>query len=268
MDPTLPQPVRLSLERALALWRRWSPAPAREPAAIEVLGGGRSNTSVRVGDGERQWVVRIDGIDPARLGLSRNAEWRCLANASGAGLAPRAVYRNPELAVLVCEYQLPDEQERISTPPGVLEEPEAVAELLRRIHMLPAIRHRLDPLARARRYLRLAGHGELPVGLVRACDRLAQSPASPRLCHNDPLRPNRLFSGGRLLALDWEYAAMGDPLFDLAAVIEGDGLCERDARTLHEAWSRRSPDRAEQRRLADQREVYLGLSELWERIPR
>ena len=260
MDPTLPHPVRLNLERTLAQWRHWSPAPAREPTVIEALTAGRSNTSVTVGDGEGQWVVRIDGMDPAQLGLHRNAEWRCLMNAAAAGLSPQPVYRNPDLGVLVCEYHAPD-----GHPPTGLE---AVAALLREIHRLPAIHHRLDPLARGRLYTGLAGGGGLPAELVQACDRLQETPASLCLCHNDLLRANRLSSGGEMLALDWEYAAMGDPLFDLAVVIEGDGLDEAAALALHGEWLQRLPTPVEKRRLADQRQVYRSLAELWERIPR
>jgi thiamine kinase-like enzyme len=139
---------------------------------------------------------------------------------------------------------------------------------LRGIHSLPAIHHRLEPLTRGRLYVGLSGGGGLPDALVRACDRLRETPAGRCLCHNDLLRTNRLSSGSQLLALDWEYAAMGDPLFDLAAVIEGDGLDEGDASALHSAWLQRSPTPQEQRRVADQREVYRILAELWERIPR
>lgn len=225
---------------------------------MEILTAGRSNTSIRTGDGERHWVVRIDRHDPRQLGLSRDAEWRCLQMAAEAGLAPWPVYRNPSLGTLVCEYHTPEQ--------GTEEDVEQIAMLLREIHRLPAVRQRLDPLARARRYLALAGGGELPVDLVEACKRLEQGRPAPRLCHNDLLRANRLHSKGALLALDWEYAAMGDPLFDLAVIIEGDDLSEARASALHRAWRGTAPTAAEADQLHDQRRVYRSLAALWERI--
>ena len=257
MDSSLPQPVRLRLHQTLAQWRDWQCPPVEAPEVVDILTAGRSNTSVRVGDGERHWVVRIDRHDPHRLGLSRDAEWRCLRMAAEAGLAPGPAYRNPSLGTLVCEYRAPEAGE---------EDVEQIAALLRAIHALPAVRHRLDPLARARRYLALAGDGELPGELIEACERLESGRPAPRLCHNDLLRANRLFSGGVLLALDWEYAAMGDPLFDLAAIIEGDRFSEERARALHSAWRGGPPTVAEASRLEDQRRVYRGLAALWERI--
>jgi aminoglycoside phosphotransferase (APT) family kinase protein len=258
METSLPQPVRLRLGQTLAQWRRWQCAPVQAPETVEILTAGRSNTSVRVGDGERHWVVRIDRQDPRRLGLSREAEWRCLLMAADAGLAPRPVYRDLSLGTLVCEFHAPE--------PGPEEEVEKITVLLRAIHKLPAVRHRLDPLARARRYLALAGGSELPEALREACRRLEEDMPAPRLCHNDLLRSNRLYSRGVLLALDWEYAAMGDPLFDLAAIIEGDGFSEERARALHWAWRGRAPTATEAARLEDQRLVYRSLAALWEQI--
>ena len=260
MATTLPQPVRLSLEQALAQWRRWRPSPATAPEALQLLAGGRSNTSVLVGNADARWVVRIDGTAPDRLGLSRSAEWQSLEHAAGHAIAPRPVYRNSELGVLVVQYQETDE----SAVHGIAE----LAELLRAIHALPSIHFRLDPLARARRYLALAGGGELPAELLSACHRLAAEPVALHLCHNDLLVANRLASGGRLLAIDWEYVAMGDPLFDLAVIIEGDGLADAEALELHSRWLGRQPGQTELDRLSDQRVVYRALASLWEAIPR
>jgi len=260
VDPALPQPVRLSLDQALAQWRHWSPGPAARPTVCGTLTGGRSNTSILVEQEQRQWVVRVDGFNPTSLGLNRSAERRCLAHAARAGLAPRPVYWNPDCRVLVTEYLRAD-----GDAPDALPD---IAQLLRRIHTLPAIRTRLNPLARARRYLDLAGADTLPAELLAACKRLASDPVPARLCHNDLLRPNRLYSEGRLLALDWEYAAMGDPCFDLAVVIEGDNLNDAQARSLHEEWLGHAANAAELARLADQRLVYRELAALWEAIPR
>jgi aminoglycoside phosphotransferase (APT) family kinase protein len=262
MDETLPGTVRLRLQRALEQWRRWVPRPACAPEPGEILTGGRSNTSVRVSAADVDWVVRIDGVDPVRLGLNRSAEWRCLVVAARARLAPRPVYRNPELGVLVCEYHAP------RPAPESADALEAIASLLRQIHRLPRIHYRLDPMARARRYLELAGHRDMPPTLVQALERLQAEPVVPCLCHNDLLGANRLRSADGLLALDWEYAAMGDPLFDLAAIIEGDCLDNAAAQALHRHWLQRSPDAGEAERLADQRGVYRALSELWEQANR
>ena len=222
-----------------------------------LLEGGLSNTSVLTHDGDRQWVVRLDGFDPARLGLNRNVEWHSLRRAAERRRAPEPAYYNPELGALVCAWCEPD--------PDARESITDIADLLRDIHSLAPVKFRLDPLQRARRYADLAGMQRLPDALLEPLDRLARRPAIHCLCHNDLLSANRLHSSGKLLALDWEYAATGDPLFDLAAIIEGDRLTNDQAALLHGAWLQRPPGGAEESRLCDQRLVYRQLSALWER---
>ncbi len=255
MDETLPGPVRRSLTEALAQWQHWQPAPDAQPEPERVLGAGGSNTSLLVSDDGQRWVVRIDGFDSQRMGLNREAEWRALCNAAADRLAPQPVYRNLALGVLVCQYREPQA--------GAADSLAGVAALLRGIHALPAVKFRLDPLQRARGYLSVIGERALPSVLVEACDRLA--PTEMVLCHNDLLSTNRLVSDNRLLALDWEYAAMGDPLFDLAVIIEGDGLTDDEAFALHEAWLGDTPDEDSRMRLANQRTIYRELAALWER---
>jgi thiamine kinase len=261
MVSALPQPVRLRLEQTLAQWRHWTPAPAKQPQALEVLADGLSNTSVRVATASGDWVVRIDGLAPARIGLSRNAEWRTMLLAAATGLCPLPVYQKPQLGVLVTQFHQPG-----PAPQQRRRELQATGELLRRIHAMPRVKFRLDPLDRARRYLHLLGTDGPCQSFLSACERLVRRAPESVLCHNDLLCANRLWSEGKLLALDWEYVAVGDPLFDLAVVIEGDALSLADEAQLLEAWLQRDPSEEEQARLVDNRLVYRELSSLWQRV--
>jgi thiamine kinase len=263
MVAPLPPAVARKLEQALSQWQRWSTAPTSPPQPLEIFVDGISNTSVHVGDGLNSWVVRVDGFDPRRIGLSRSAEWRALQQAASLGLAPNPVYTNPELGILVCEYHAPD-----ATQQSGAAELEDVAHLLRAIHALPPVKFRLDPLARAQRYLQLAAGGELESGFLQACKRLSLRSYSPVLCHNDLLKANRLRCQGKLLALDWEYAAVGDPLFDLAVIIEGDGLNDAQTETLLCSWLDTEAREEDRHNLADNRLVYRELSRLWGNTPK
>jgi thiamine kinase-like enzyme len=64
-------------------------------------------------------------------------------------------------------------------------------------------------------------------------DRIARrrGPVELRPCHNDLLAANFIRDGERLWIVDWEYAGMGDPAFDLANFsvnheLDADGDCE------------------------------------------
>ena len=45
-------------------------------------------------------------------------------------------------------------------------------------------------------------------------------------CHNDLLAANFIDDGERVWIVDWEYAGMGDPFFDLANFAVNNGLDE------------------------------------------
>jgi aminoglycoside phosphotransferase (APT) family kinase protein len=262
---TLPRPVRLRLDQTLAQWRHWhcEPALAAPPRVERLLGEGHSNHNVLVG-GAARFVVRIDGVDPSIHGLNRRGEWRNLQAAHAAGLAPRPCYFNPDLGSLVCDYLEP-------VPPSA-QSPAEIAGLLRGIHRLPACHARLALRERVLRYEhRLAARRKpLPERLVplrepvwRSLQRAVRRTRPQVLCHNDLLRANRIRGAAGLLAIDWEYSAMGDPLYDLAVVIAGDELDSRQGETLAGHYLGRAPSADERAALADYLVVYRYLALLW-----
>jgi len=85
----------------------------------------------------------------------------------------------------------------------------------------------------------------------------------PVLCHNDLLPPNLVRSGGRLWALDWEYAAVGSRWFDLAVVCAGENLDVQAGSALAGRYLGRPPTPAESRLLQYARLSYAYLELLW-----
>ena len=265
MATALPRPVQLKLEQTLGQWRHWQCAePLDGPPQVQrLLGQGHSNYSVLVVR-DCAYVVRIDGINPLDHGLHRQAEWRALQAAHRAGLAPRPCYFNPELGSLVCEFLPADE----GSNPGPLE----VAVLLKGIHRLPGTHHRLDLRERISRYeralvqrdpRRMARLNSMRAGTLACLERRLARPAGKVLCHNDLLRANRIYSGGSLRAIDWEYSAMAEAWYDLAVVVCGDNLSPREQAVLLAAYLGREPDSGEASALRDYAVVYRYLELLW-----
>ena len=265
MAPALPNNIQLKLEQTLAQSPQWrcEPTLSRAPDIVKVLTPGVSNFSVLVELGQR-FVVRIDGINPSTNGLSRSTEWRALEAAHREGLAPCPRYFNPDLGSLVCDYLLPEE----SVAPGTTE----LAQLLRAIHQLPARHHRLDLAERIRRYENRLAHKdhETPKRLQNCHNSISDllgavrnSPGRAVLCHNDLLQANRIYSAGKLWALDWEYCAMGDPWYDIAVVVNGDSMAAADTEALLIAYLGRSPTAEEQCVLHHYSCIYRYLELLW-----
>ncbi len=266
MVTTLPRPVQLKLEQTLAQWQHWQlPAPLPErPTVVTLLGDGLSNYSVQVASGDLHFVVRVDGIIPSQHGLNRQIEWRALSNAAAAELAPTPRYFNPDLGTLVCDFLPPDARQT--------QELAGIAQLARAIHQLPALHHRLDLRERLSRYEKQALQQAHPaLRQIMQCQHsigqlladLETRKGTPVCCHNDLLGANRLRSGGRLWALDWEYCAMGSPWFELAVISCGENYSPKDNEALACAYLSRVPTRQELADFAAYCCVYRYLELLW-----
>lgn len=204
------------LIRALPVWKG--------PIEVEPLGGGLTNLNYLVTDGARRYAARA-GTDDPMLGISRRNESECVAAAADLGIAPEVVYQSQ--GVMVCAFldgtplspKLLDDRDRLVR----------VAALLRRVHDAgPSITGHLQHFSAfqvARTYIATAREGglslpcseaELLAELVELEGRLA--PFHPTFCHNDLMPANLLDNGERVWLIDWEYAGIGHPLFDLAGL--------------------------------------------------
>jgi len=183
------------------------------PARIEPLGGGITNRNFRVEVGDETFVLRIGGEDTQLLGIDRSAEHAASRVAAELGLAPEVVaFVEPE-GYLVTRY-VEGEVGRVDVA--------EVGAALRRLHDGPTIPSRFDSFRVVETYLAIAD--ERGVGIPPAYEhaselaqriqqRRGDAPLCP--CHNDLLNANFIDDGSRLWLVDWEYAGMGDPLFDL-----------------------------------------------------
>lgn len=190
----------------------------------ERIKGGLTNESWLVtGAGERI-VVRVSTADEAALQIDRTSEGRVLAAVQRAGLGPEVLRWHPEGRLLVTRF-IPGmvwTHEDALAPDNI----RRLAGLLRKLHSLdlcddvavvdlPAIldhywatlmeRGQPDPPSRWTRPEMHAAAVELS-GLGPHC-----------LCHNDAHHLN-VIDTGRLWLIDWEYAGLGSPWFDLASV--------------------------------------------------
>ena len=54
--------------------------------------------------------------------------------------------------------------------------------------------------------------------ILKVADMFSKSPDAKAPCHNDPLCENWVYGDNRMYLIDWEYAAMNDPMWDVAVV--------------------------------------------------
>jgi thiamine kinase-like enzyme len=187
----------------------------------EVLGGGITNHNVKVTRPDGVYVLRVAGHHTDLLGIDRSVEHAATLAAAEVGVGPRvARFVEPE-GWLVTEFIVgsPPSPERLREPA----QHERVAAALRAFHDAPPIPGRFETLevVGAYRDTALERGATLPSAFADAYElarRISgiRAGAKRRPCHNDLLTANFIDDGERLRIVDWEYAGMGDPFFDLA----------------------------------------------------
>jgi thiamine kinase-like enzyme len=226
--------------------------------SVEPLGGGITNHNFKVRAGGEAFVLRIGGKDTAFLGIDRAAEHEASLSAARLGIGPEVVAFVAPEGYLVTRF--------VEGETGAVTVPEA-AGLLRRLHTGPAIPGRFDSFRVVEAYVATATrHGvALPSGYERARGTAGLIEARRgsyelRPCHNDLLAANFVRDHERLWLVDWEYAGMGDPAFDLANFAVNNGLDEEGDRALLEAYGGGDPGtHVLMRFMSDFREAMWGL---------
>jgi len=243
-------------ESAAIVARLW---PGRD-ARLEPLGGGITNRNFKAEVGGESFVLRIGGKDTELLGIDRHAEHAASRIAADLGLAPEVVgFVEPE-GYLVTRF-VEGEVGRVDV--------EQVGRALARLHAGPAFPGRFDSfrVVEVYRATALERGVAVPAAYEQAKEvadaierRRRRAGVAPRPCHNDLLNANFIDDGGRSWIVDWEYAGMGDPFFDLGNFAVNHELDEDGERQLLRAYG--SDDAAAltlMRFMSDFREAMWGV---------
>jgi thiamine kinase-like enzyme len=216
--------LRGSLRDALVAALQRLPELSGRDVTLTALSGGITNRNFLVeASGTRErFVIRLAGNDTHLLGISREVEHAATVAAAGIGVGPEVLaFIRPE-GYLVTRFI-----EGRPVPVDRLRQPEMlrrVADSLRRVHDGPPIPGLFVPLRIVDAYRALAQARGVPIppeyDLASAIARriefaLLSAPLELRPCHNDLLNANFIDDGLRVRIVDWEYAGMGDPFFDL-----------------------------------------------------
>jgi thiamine kinase-like enzyme len=233
------------------------------------LAGGITNHNFRVTLGGERYVVRVHGRDTEQLGIDRASERLAGQTAANLGIAPALAESLEDCLVTRFVDGEPFDPREVATHAG------EIAHALHRFHdsgvTLPT--RFWVPELLADYAMRLQGYGGTqPAAFTRAQALAARvgavaTLADPRPCHNDLLAGNliRTHDDGRLLIVDWEYAGMGHPCFDLGNLAVNNDFDERDDKRLLAAYHGAPPSdrqRAElllMRILSDAREGAWGV---------
>ncbi len=236
------------------------PGWLRGALPVEQLSCGPVSDSWRLDARGRDVVLRRDRPIARLLGVNRAREAAAQAIAHEAGLAAPVLHHDAAHGALVTGWI--DATTVATLPPQSPACWRHLGGLLAAVHRTPAPGIApLDVVADARRYARVADRPEAEVLADTVAERALRLPLHDFdcLCHNDAHLGNVV--GDRLL--DWEYAATGHPLFDLAVVAGFHDLDAAAIEALLAGWNRAVPG-ANPADLPAFIALYRTLETLWE----
>jgi thiamine kinase-like enzyme len=271
--PAIDDELRGELRDQLTRAMQRVPELAGRELSFTALSGGITNRNFLVAaeGAPDRYVIRLAGNDTHLLGISREVEHAATVAAAGVGVGPEVVaFVRPE-GYLVTRFIVgePVSDEAVHRPETI----RRVADSIRRVHDGPAIPGLFVPFRIVEAYRALAmARGvpippeyELSMAIARRIElAFLAAPVELRPCHNDLLNANFIDDGERIRIVDWEYAGLGDPFFDLGNFSVNHGLSSDEDAILLEAYEGRvRPSRAARLHLmriaSDFREAMWGV---------
>jgi thiamine kinase-like enzyme len=209
----------------------------------------QTNAVYRIRSSRGDWSLRINNLHAATLGISRSSELNVLNVIKQFAWSPKTVATKPD-------YQLTNWE------PGTFFNPEDQESLDRLITLymqlstvdstqLEGVEY-LNILSRISKLRVTVPEDPKITRLANGIMNLYSMPKDTQLCYHDWHRENLLITEKGLCLLDWEYAALGDPLIDLACLISGLELTNRQIKYVSDRLSVNS----------DKLQIALSLTEL------
>jgi len=225
--------MSMTLNDVLDDWPLWglSTSPV-ESNQVAVLEGGLTNTCYQLSLASGEYIIRISAENTQALGIDRTVEKNIHQLVSSLNFTSAIRYSDDEDRYWIRDY-IEGEVLADNTGPadGGAFNPDFLThmvEQLKALHQVPLeIELPLVNIAeKAESYWQMieAKQPDSDIVKMKALMQVAMSepPAGKFcLCHLDPVLANWLYTAEGLQLLDWEYAGLAHPLWDLAALFQG-----------------------------------------------
>jgi len=214
---------------------------------FQYLADGITNENYWIKIDNAEYVLRINNPESQRLGLDRDNEVSVLKKVASLKLSTETVYYHKHKTFRLSKW-LPGEVWNRNQ----LEKQVNLNRLAQRLKQLHSLPHQnfpvLDLLERLELYRKMVEQrlGRLPVieqRLLSEAIKLVstmQNTMPSCLCHNDLIAANILDTNiqgkSTICFLDWEYAAVIEPLFELAVICQGNQLSLSSQQYLLQAY--------------------------------
>jgi thiamine kinase len=209
----------------------------------ELLNSGVVNETWQLFDGARSFVLRRDTPMVVTLGLDRKAEIDVLGAVAETGLGPKLIWADLDAGLLLTEYieGYSWSEAELSNNHNLLR----AAELFYKLHHVSIASKSLKPIDLSEcawRYAEQLASSEtehFAIVASRLADEWCSDHSRHVLCHNDLICSNIIAAeqGDDLMLIDWEYAGLGEPYFDLAVFLRHHSLSDAAAKVFLDGYS-------------------------------
>ncbi len=272
----------LTIESVLQDWALWPNLCTSLPTLVNVTplvdGLTNSNWLLEVSghdstEGVQQYVIRINATNNLALNLNRHSEWDMHQCISQYNICPAFLYRDPFDKYWIRPFL------KTGTLANSLKENgntitqdllQKVAGQLQIIHNIPTskvwpsiqynelIEHYWQQIKEKQNPKNVSTVKSLLQVRSKLDLKLQDEAYTPCLCHMDPNPSNWILDVDKLHLIDWEYAAMGNRVWDLAVFCDTCDLSKTQIEYFLACYSGITP---QQFNLASQQMTYLSL--LW-----
>lgn len=239
------------IQNILSDWALWAGICSKPPSLEQIspLVKGLTNDnfllSTTNNNTTKRFVIRINAPNAHALFLNRHAEWHIHQSIAQYGICPQYVYRDPKDRYWIRPYT---EQKTLNET--LLDSKNtdldklltSIVNKLKITHQVPISNAwpRINFLERTDHYwnqiFKKFSHTEQLNTLKNLKDeadkQLKSTGYTPTLCHMDPNPNNWIINNHEAILIDWEYAAIGNPAWDLATLINTCNLSEDDQNKL------------------------------------
>lgn len=215
---------------------------------IEKIKGGLTNDNYKVTVGTRSYFFRLSFELDANLGNSLEREWYITSLVSKASIAPEVIFYSRDDGILVTDF-IESDREKIN-----LHDPIVMQQFSRSIlflhHLEVEFPTQYEPLVNIEEYVIEAKKlgVDLPKEIVESVIpnlKLYRNDFVKVPAHLDLYGGNLLKQDAKYWLIDWEYAAMADPFFDLATLASAENFSDQEMKIFLEYYLERNSTDAE-----------------------
>lgn len=234
--------------------------------------GGMTNRNFMVDTESDIYVIRLPGKGTEEL-INRRDEHLCTNLANQTGIDSQLLYFDDSTGIKISKY-IAEAETMSEKTIGEQENMKSIAELLKRLHTcgksVPVVFNVYEKIEEyeglIKKYKDVPlwnDYKETKKEVSELKKKLDKMKIVPTMCHNDPLCENFVKGKDRMYLVDWEYAGMNDPMWDIADIFVEAGFTDEKEESFNKFYFGKSPSEEYKYRILTNKIFLDFLWSLW-----